>query len=362
MVALRLQDIRKSYGAVDVINGVSFEAKHGEFVAFVGPSGCGKSTILRMIAGLEQPDSGEIYFGEDRFTDVPPGKREIGMVFQSYALYPHMTVAENMTVSLRLAGVSKSKRRKRAAEVARMLKLDNLLDRKPAELSGGQRQRVAIGRAIVRDPKAFLFDEPLSNLDAALRVETRLEISRLHQQINTTMIYVTHDQTEAMTMADRIVLLDEGQIVQHGTPLELYRNPANLFVATFLGSPKMNVLDVASVKRDRADATLTLAGGSQVTVSLPSSEAAIPGFLGIRPEDTRIVSESDGVLSGSIISAEHLGSEILIHTETDAGRITAKMTPDFSAHNGDAVWVGFNAARAHIFDSGGLSIKNHTVK
>ncbi|GKY87403.1 ABC transporter ATP-binding protein [Sinisalibacter aestuarii] len=359
MVAIRLQDIRKSYGPVEVIKGVSFEAEQGEFVVFVGPSGCGKSTILRMIAGLEKPDSGEIYFGDDRYTDVPPGKREIGMVFQSYALYPHMSVADNMTVSLRLAGVPKTDRRKRAVEVARMLKLDELLDRKPAELSGGQRQRVAIGRAIVRDPKAFLFDEPLSNLDAALRVETRLEISRLHQQINTTMIYVTHDQTEAMTMADRIVLLDAGQVVQQGTPLELYRNPANLFVATFLGSPKMNVLDVAAVSRDGTTAQLTMAGASHVSVTLPSPETADPKSIGVRPEDTRIVPEGEGVLSGTIISAEHLGSEVLVHTETAAGQIIAKMPPDFSAHAGDTVWVGFNVARAHLFDADGLTINNH---
>jgi multiple sugar transport system ATP-binding protein len=362
MVAIRLQDIRKSYGAVDVIKGVSFEANHGEFVVFVGPSGCGKSTLLRMIAGLEKPDSGEIYFGDERFTDVPPGKRNIGMVFQSYALYPHMTVADNMTVSLRLAGVAKDERRKRAAEVARMLQLDELLDRKPGELSGGQRQRVAIGRAIVRDPKAFLFDEPLSNLDAALRVETRLEISRLHQQINTTMIYVTHDQTEAMTMADRIVLLDAGQIVQHGTPLELYRNPANLFVATFLGSPKMNVLDISKVDRDGPIAHLSMSDGAQVDVALPSPDARDPKTVGVRPENTKVVSEAEGALRGTIISAEHLGSEVLVHTETAAGQIIAKMPPDFSAHPGETVWVGFNLAQAHLFDADGLSITNHAAQ
>jgi len=362
MVAIRLQDINKSYGAIEVIKGVSFEAQHGEFVVFVGPSGCGKSTILRMIAGLEQPNSGEIYFGDERFTDVPPGKRNIGMVFQSYALYPHMSVADNMTVSLRLAGVSKAERMERAAEVARMLQLSELLGRKPAELSGGQRQRVAIGRAIVRDPKAFLFDEPLSNLDAALRVETRLEISRLHQKINTTMIYVTHDQTEAMTMADRIVLLDAGQVIQVGTPLDLYRYPTNLFVATFLGSPKMNVLPVSGVVRDGTRAKLEMANGAIVEVALPSANAPDPKTLGVRPEDTRVVAEAEGVLSGEIISAEHLGSEVLVHTETSAGQIIAKMPPDFSAHAGDTVWVGFNVAQGHLFDADGLSITNHAAE
>jgi ABC-type sugar transport system ATPase subunit len=362
MVAIRLQDIRKSYGAVEVIKGVSFEAEHGEFVVFVGPSGCGKSTILRMIAGLEMPTSGEIYFGDETYTNVPPGKRNIGMVFQSYALYPHMTVADNMTVSLRLAGVAKAERRERARDVARMLHLDELLDRKPAELSGGQRQRVAIGRAIVRDPKAFLFDEPLSNLDAALRVETRLEISRLHQKINTTMIYVTHDQTEAMTMADRIVLLDGGKIVQTGTPLELYRYPANLFVATFLGSPKMNVLDVTGVTRSGATAHLTLAGGTEVDVTLPSADAPDPVKFGIRPEDTRISPDAGTGVTGTVISAEHLGSEVLVHADTAAAQMIAKMPPDFSIEAGATVSIEVNAAQAHLFDADGMAIGKHSAE
>ena len=362
MAAIRLQDIRKSYGAVEVIKGVSFEAQHGEFVVFVGPSGCGKSTILRMIAGLEKPDSGEIFFGDENYTDVPPGKRNIGMVFQSYALYPHMSVADNMTVSLRLAGVAKAERRARANDVARMLQLDELLDRKPGELSGGQRQRVAIGRAIVRDPKAFLFDEPLSNLDAALRVETRLEISRLHQQINTTMIYVTHDQTEAMTMADRIVLLDAGQIIQSGTPLELYRNPANLFVATFVGSPKMNVLDVTAVARKGTTAHLALAGGVEVDLTGLTPDAPDPAKLGMRPEDTRIVPEAENGVAGTVISAEHLGSEVLVHADTAAGQMIAKMPPDFSTEAGKTVSIGFNAAQAHLFDAEGLSIRKHVAE
>lgn len=362
MVAIRLQDIRKSYGAVEVIKGVSFEAKHGEFVVFVGPSGCGKSTILRMIAGLEKPNSGEIFFGGEDYTGVPPGKRNIGMVFQSYALYPHMSVADNMTVSLRLAGVAKTERRERAKDVARMLQLDDLLDRKPGELSGGQRQRVAIGRAIVRDPKAFLFDEPLSNLDAALRVETRLEISRLHQKINTTMIYVTHDQTEAMTMAHRIVLLDGGTIVQTGTPLELYRYPSNLFVATFLGSPKMNVLDVTAVARAGTTAHLTLAGGAEVDVALPSDDAPDPGKFGIRPEDTRITSDAVGGVAGTVISAEHLGSEVLVHADTAAGQMIAKMPPEFSIVAGATVSIAVNAAHAHLFDADGLAIRKHPAE
>ena len=242
MCTLELKNLRKSYGHVDVIKGIDLTIEDREFIVFVGPSGCGKSTLLRMIAGLEEISGGELLIDGVRVNQVPPDKRGLAMVFQSYALYPHMNVADNMAFALRLAGVPKAERDARVAVAAKTLQLDALLDRKPANLSGGQRQRVAIGRAIVRQPKAFLFDEPLSNLDAALRVQTRIEIAKLHNDLKSTMIYVTHDQIEAMTLADRIVVFNAGRIEQVGTPLELYHNPANLFVAGFIGSPKMNLI------------------------------------------------------------------------------------------------------------------------
>ncbi|MBB2836771.1 UNVERIFIED_ORG: multiple sugar transport system ATP-binding protein [Rhizobium etli] len=243
MASVSLHDVSKAYGAVDVIHGISLHIEDGEFVALVGPSGCGKSTLLRMIAGLEEITDGEIAIGGNVVNGMTPRERNIAMVFQSYALYPHMTVAENMGFNLKLAGVQKPEIEARVAEAARMLDLAQLLDRKPAQLSGGQRQRVAMGRAIVRNPAVFLFDEPLSNLDAKLRVQMRSEIKTLHQKVKTTSIYVTHDQIEAMTLADRIVVLNQGRVEQSGTPLELYKKPANLFVAAFIGSPAMNMLD-----------------------------------------------------------------------------------------------------------------------
>jgi multiple sugar transport system ATP-binding protein len=242
MASVEIRDIRKSYGALEVIHGISLSIEDGEFIALVGPSGCGKSTLLRMIAGLEEITDGEVFIGGRVVNPLTPRERNIAMVFQSYALYPHMTVAENMGFNLKLSGLSKPEIEKRVGEAARMLALTDLLQRKPSQLSGGQRQRVAMGRAIVRDPAVFLFDEPLSNLDAKLRVQMRTEIKSLHQKVATTSVYVTHDQIEAMTLADRVVVLNGGRIEQVGTPLELYRKPANLFVAGFIGSPAMNLL------------------------------------------------------------------------------------------------------------------------
>ena len=242
MATVELQQLRKSYEATEVIKGVDLTLRDGDLTVFVGPSGCGKSTLLRMIAGLEEITSGTLLIDGERVNDVPPAKRGLALVFQSYALYPHMTVAENMSFSLKLAGISKQEREAKVLETARILHLEPLLQRKPKDLSGGQRQRVAIGRAIVRNPKVFLFDEPLSNLDAALRVHMRLELTKLHRQLGATMIYVTHDQVEAMTMADQIVVLHAGAVEQCGSPMELYRSPKNLFVAGFIGSPRMNFL------------------------------------------------------------------------------------------------------------------------
>ena len=261
MSTVTLKNLRKSYGAVEIIKGVDLQIEDREFCVFVGPSGCGKSTLLRMIAGLEEITSGDLLIDGARVNDVPPAERGLAMVFQSYALYPHMTVADNMAFSLRLAGVSKEERMRKVTEAANVLQLGPLLERKPKDLSGGQRQRVAIGRAIVRKPKVFLFDEPLSNLDAALRVNMRIELARLHEELAATMIYVTHDQVEAMTMADKIVVLQGGIVEQAGTPLELYHHPRNLFVAGFIGSPKMNFLPVTVNAVDQAGATVQLPGG-----------------------------------------------------------------------------------------------------
>src|SRR5438128_7318391 len=303
MATVKLTNIRKSFGDVDIIKGVSLGIDDREFVVFGGPSGCGKSTLLRLIGGLEEISDGDLFIDGVRSNDVPPAKRGLAIVFQSYALYPHMSVADNMAFSLRLAHVSKEEREKKVQEAARVLQLEPLLHRKPKELSGGQRQRVAIGRAIVRNPKVFLFDEPLSNLDASLRVQMRIELTRLHDELQATMIYVTHDQVEAMTMADKIVVLQAGNIEQVGSPLELYHHPRNQFVAGFIGSPTMNFLpgSVASLGADGA--TISLAGGAPVTVPVKTEgltqEQKVT--LGVRPEHLAVA--DDGHLKGEVLVA-----------------------------------------------------------
>ncbi len=303
MSGLKLRNVKKSFGAVAVIKGVDLDIEDKQFVVFVGPSGCGKSTLLRMIAGLEQISSGELFIGDKQMNDVDPSKRGIAMVFQSYALYPHMTVRENMGFALRFAGASKEEIATRVAEAARILELGALLDRKPGQLSGGQRQRVAIGRAIVRHPDVFLFDEPLSNLDAELRVHMRIEIARLHKELQTTIIYVTHDQVEAMTLADKIVVLRDGVIEQAGTPLELYDDPDNLFVAGFIGSPKMNFLP-GTVEAGG----IRLADYPEHLVPAPVAVATgTPVTIGIRPE--HFESTGSAVLEVTVEIIEHLGGE-----------------------------------------------------
>ncbi len=285
MLTLELKAARKNFGAVEIIKGVDLEVHDKDFIVLVGPSGCGKSTLLRMIAGLEEISSGDLYIDGKRMNDVSPDARGLAMVFQSYALYPHMTVADNMGFALRLAGVGKDERAKKVLEAARILQLEQLLDRKPGQLSGGQRQRVAIGRSIVRQPRIFLFDEPLSNLDAALRVQMRIELARLHSDLKATMIYVTHDQVEAMTLANRIVVLRAGVIEQMGSPLELYKNPTNTFVASFIGSPKMNLLDATVVEVSGGEITLKLEGESRLIVqSRANLSAGQKVTVGIRPE------------------------------------------------------------------------------
>ena len=302
MAGLILRNVAKSYEATKVIESIDLEIKDGEFVVFVGPSGCGKSTLLRMIAGLEEISSGTITIGDQIVNEVAPAKRGVSMVFQTYALYPHMTVYKNMAFGLKQAKTPKDEIDQRVRNAAEILEISSLLDRTPKALSGGQRQRVAIGRAIVREPEVFLFDEPLSNLDAALRVQTRIEIARLHERLGTTMIYVTHDQVEAMTLADKIVVLRDGNIEQIGSPIELYRNPSNMFVAQFIGSPKMNFFD----SDDLTDAGRALINSGT-------------DILGIRPEHFIVVPTGSGVIQGKPNLVEPLGEYALVHCETVRG-------------------------------------------
>ena len=329
MGKIELTKVRKSFGDVHVIPGIDLEINDGEFVVFVGPSGCGKSTLLRLIAGLEDTSSGTIEIDGKDATNLPPAKRGLAMVFQSYALYPHMTVRKNIAFPLKMAGMDQAEQDKRVDRAAKVLILANYLDRRPGQLSGGQRQRVAIGRAIVREPAAFLFDEPLSNLDAALRVGMRQEISELHQSLKTTMIYVTHDQVEAMTMADKIVVLNAGNIEQVGAPLELYNNPRNLFVAGFIGSPKMNFITGAEAAKHNAHT------------------------IGVRPEH---ISVGDGPWEGVVGLSEHLGSDSFIKVDVAGiGVINVRGTGELHVHHGDRIKLA-PAGKIHRFDANGLAL------
>ncbi|MCD2172362.1 ABC transporter ATP-binding protein [Rhizobium sp. C4] len=329
---LQLKSIRKAYGTHEVLKGIDLDVKDGEFVIFVGPSGCGKSTLLRTIAGLEDITSGAVVIDGQDVSVTPPAKRGIAMVFQSYALYPHLTVRDNMGLGLKQAGNPKSLIDERVKVASGLLSLDPYLERRPAELSGGQRQRVAIGRAIVREPKLFLFDEPLSNLDAALRVQTRLEIAALHRRLKATMIYVTHDQVEAMTLADKIVVLNAGQIEQVGSPMELYNKPANLFVAGFIGSPQMNLIDA-----DR----LGLSGAKTI---------------GIRPEHVGL-SRTEGEWRGVITHVEHLGADTIVYLDTEkAGFITVRLFGEHDFKPDEAVFATPDHGREHRFSSDGKAL------
>ena len=328
MGQLALANVTKSFGTTRVIEGVDLEVRDGEFCVFVGPSGCGKSTLLRIIAGLEDATSGDILIDGRRVNATAPADREIAMVFQSYALYPHLTVKDNMALGLRQAGTPRATIDERVTAASRMLALDPLLARRPAELSGGQRQRVAIGRAIVRTPKLFLFDEPLSNLDAALRVATRIEIARLHRELAATMIYVTHDQVEAMTLADKIVVLNAGRIEQVGAPMELYNDPANTFVAGFIGSPQMNFLEAAPLSQ--------------------------PGkTLGIRPEHLALSREA-GAIPGTVSHVEHLGGETNVYVRTEVhGLLTVRRFGEHRFAVDETVHLTPDPARAFHFDADG---------
>ncbi|OCJ12957.1 sugar ABC transporter ATP-binding protein [Rhizobium sp. AC44/96] len=361
MSELSLKNVVKRFGALEIVHGANLEVKDGEFVVFVGPSGCGKSTLLRMIAGLEDISGGEINIGGKVVNDVEPADRGIAMVFQSYALYPHMTVEENLSFGLRMNGNPKEDTEKRVKHAANILQINELMQRRPKQLSGGQRQRVAIGRAIVREPQVFLFDEPLSNLDAELRVQMRVEISRLHKQLGTTMIYVTHDQTEAMTLADKIVVLRAGNIEQIGAPLDLYDNPANQFVAGFVGSPKMNFLKAEVVGKDATTATIALAEDKAVRVQLPLTsniEAGMPVTLGIRPEHFLDAGQGDTDLTVSIDVAEHLGNTSYIYATTSGGEQLIIERPESrTAGNRDQLTVGLSAQRIFVFDSAGNRLR-----
>ncbi|MBZ7924379.1 sn-glycerol-3-phosphate ABC transporter ATP-binding protein UgpC [Ensifer adhaerens] len=358
MTELTLNNVRKSYGDNEVLHGINLHISTGEFVVFVGPSGCGKSTLLRIIAGLEEITEGTLEFDGGVVNDVSPSDRGIAMVFQSYALYPHMTVRENMGFSMKLAGVSKPDIDRRVSEVAEVLQLDRYLDRLPKQLSGGQRQRVAIGRAIVRDPKVFLFDEPLSNLDAALRVATRIEIAKLHESMDrTTMIYVTHDQVEAMTLADRIVILNQGRIEQIGTPMQLYHQPENQFVAEFIGSPAMNILPCTV----GGDGGIGLPGrrSSRIMSEFPYLSPGTPLSLGVRPEDLEIVPAGDGLLAGTVSVVEQLGEFQLVYI--DEGNLIAKVDGSVRITKGDVIGLTAPDHRIHLFDAKGRSMKRPSV-
>ncbi len=348
MGAIHLNAVEKWYGDLQVIKGVDLKIDDGEFIIFVGPSGCGKSTLLRMIGGLEETSRGAIVLDGTDVTDQPPSKRGLSMVFQSYALYPHMSVRDNMGFSLKTAGAPRAEIDHKVNEAARILKLEPLLDRRPKDMSGGQRQRVAIGRSIVRAPTAFLFDEPLSNLDAALRVEMRLEIAKLHQSLNTTMIYVTHDQVEAMTLADRIVVLEAGRIAQVGTPRELYDSPSDLFVAQFIGSPKMNILPCGS-----DTGAYTLQGGRGGAYSGDGK----PAKLGIRPEHISVGDAGTGNCDGVVEVAEYLGADIFLFVDCGPlGVVNVRVDGGAGHRVGDQVGLAFDADRLHFFGEDGHAV------
>lgn len=355
MADVALNNVKKSYGNLEVIHGVDLQIESGEFVVFVGPSGCGKSTLLRMIAGLENISGGEIGIGGTIVNDVPSPKRGISMVFQSYALYPHMTVFDNMAFGLKLLKTPTSEIEERVRNAAQILQIEDYLDRMPKALSGGQRQRVAIGRAIVRDPKVFLFDEPLSNLDAALRAQTRIELAKLHDSLAATMIYVTHDQVEAMTLADRIVVLNEGRIEQVGSPLDLYQSPTNMFVAGFISSPKMNFLDVVPQKRDKAT---VLKFSNDRVIEVKSRDVERAKTLGIRPEHLVVVPENEAVLSGALEVLEQFGDHSLAYLlQPDGSSLTVKMEGAPQLSPNQILHLGFDPKEAHLFDSNGSNLQ-----
>jgi multiple sugar transport system ATP-binding protein len=360
--SVQLAGVAKQFGSTTVIRDVTLDISPGEFVVFVGPSGCGKSTLLRLVAGLEQPSAGAIHISGRDVTDVHPSKRGVAMVFQSYALYPHMSVGENMAFGLRMLGTPKAEIEARVRAAAETLQLEALLDRKPRALSGGQRQRVAIGRAIVREPDVFLFDEPLSNLDAALRAQVRVEIARLHARLGATMIYVTHDQVEAMTLASRIVVLNGGRVEQIGAPMDLYRRPANRFVAGFLGSPRMNFLPARIVAADDRGLDVEIAGEFVRVGRRLAARAGDVVTLGVRPEDLFLADDGavgSGVLRGEVSLLERLGGEAIVHVILGGApgeTLVAKLPGDVALAARQPVALRLNGATCHLFDQSGQAI------
>ena len=355
MSNISINKINKFFGNVHVIKDVSLDIKSESFTVLVGPSGCGKSTMLRMIAGLEEINSGSISIDDQIVNNLPPKERDIAMVFQSYALYPHMTVFDNMAFGLKLEKRSKEEINERVYEAAKILQIENFLQRKPKQLSGGQRQRVAIGRAITRKPKVFLFDEPLSNLDAALRVQMRVELAKLHDQLNTTMIYVTHDQTEAMTLADDIVVLDQGIVSQKGSPMDLYNFPNNIFVGGFIGSPKMNFIDSKILSINKNTTEVDLMGSAKINISKISKTSSVGESIkiGIRPEHLTINQNAEANWEGKVFIVEKLGSGTFLYIDKDGEPLVVQTVGDSNIKVGDKVKVGFNSARCQIFNKAG---------
>jgi multiple sugar transport system ATP-binding protein len=356
VTGIQLNGVTKRYGETEVITGLDLDIHEGEFLVFLGPSGCGKSTLLRMIAGLEGVSDGQISIGGRQVNDLPPGKRGVAMVFQHYALYPHMTVYDNMAFGLRNSGVANDDIERRITEAARMLELDALLKRRPAQLSGGQRQRVAIGRAVVKEPDAFLFDEPLSNLDASLRTRTRVELARIHRRLNSTMVFVTHDQIEAMTLATRIVVMNRGRIEQIGAPLDIYRRPATRFVAGFIGAPAMNFIDVEPAGENGGRLLVRLPVDNVVVPTTIAIGAVPPGklTLGVRAEHVLI--DASGPLTGRAEVVERLGDRSLAHLSLSNNQLLVAEVPrDLDLQAGDAVHMSIDAAHLHLFDESGAA-------
>jgi len=365
-----LKNVVKRFGSFTALDNVSLDIADREFVVFVGPSGCGKSTLLRTIAGLEDVTDGRVFIADEEVTWLEPADRKVAMVFQNYALYPHMTVAQNMAFGLRMAKVPRAERDEPVRKAARILQIEELLHRRPRELSGGQRQRVAIGRAIVREPRVFLFDEPLSNLDAALRVQMRVELTRLHRELDVTMVYVTHDQVEAMTMADRIVVLNKGIVEQVGSPRELYHHPVNMFVAGFIGSPQMNFVDATVARADASGVAVTLPGGAQLVLPRQAGHlsAGAAAKLGVRPESFVERPEGGGpdgagpegagpAVAGRVLVSEELGSDTHIHLVLDNDQVVIVRAPgDTHAEPDSRRSFGIEAAECHLFDTDGKAL------
>lgn len=364
MATIKLTNVIKRFHDIETIHGVNLDLEDGEFVVFVGPSGCGKSTLLRLIAGLEEITDGTLEIDGQNMNDVAPADRGVAMVFQSYALYPHMTVEENMSFGLRMTGGDPEVIKKRVSHAADILQLGPLLDRKPKQLSGGQRQRVAIGRAIVREPKVFLFDEPLSNLDAELRVDMRVQIAKLHNQLSATMVYVTHDQVEAMTLADKIVVLRAGNIEQVGSPMELYHNPANEFVAGFMGSPRMNFMEAKVTAIDNADMITIEVAGQQIKLKADTTQVSVNEkvSLGLRPEHLTTFNEESGIaLDIEIDVAEHLGGLSYLYGNCHGQSLTIEVSGQDLSRHGDVLKIGAKLSDCYLFNSKGQALVQRPV-